>query len=87
MICSGDKFITDREELESIKARFPEGMACDMESGAIAQVCHICKVPFISMRIISDTPGVDNHIEQYENFWGEMANRSFDVTRRFLKAI
>ena len=28
---------------------------------------------------------IENKImQQYENFWGEMANRSFDVTRRFL---
>ena len=58
--------------------------AVDMESAAIAQTCHIYGVPFVSFRIISDTPGVDKHIEQYENFWGEMADRSFGVTRRFL---
>ena len=87
LICTGDKFITDRAELDAIKANFPAGLAVDMETAAIAQACHIYGVPFVSFRIISDTPGVDNHIEQYENFWGEMANRSFDVTRRFLKAI
>ena len=58
-----------------------------MESAAIAQTCHIYGVPFVSFRIISDTPGVDKHIEQYENFWGEMANRSFGVTRRFLMGL
>ena len=84
LICTGDQFITDRSELDKIKGNFPAGLAVDMESAAIAQTCHIYGVPFVSFRIISDTPGVDNHIEQYENFWGEMANRSFDVTRRFL---
>ena len=84
LICTGDQFITDRSELDKIKGNFPTGLAVDMESAAIAQTCHIYGVPFVSFRIISDTPGVDNHIEQYENFWGEMANRSFDVTRRFL---
>lgn len=84
LICTGDQFITDRDELNTIKGNFPQGLAVDMESAAIAQTCHIYRVPFVSFRIISDTPGVDKHIEQYENFWGEMANRSFDVTRRFL---
>lgn len=84
LICTGDQFITDRDELDRIKGNFPQGLAVDMESAAIAQTCHIYGVPFVSFRIISDTPGVDKHIEQYENFWGEMANRSFDVTRRFL---
>lgn len=84
LICTGDQFITNREELCKIKSNFPAGLAVDMESAAIAQTCHIYNVPFVSFRIISDTPGVDKHIEQYENFWGEMANRSFGVTHRFL---
>ena len=87
LICSGDKFITDREELDVIKGNFPEGLAVDMESGSIAQVCHIYKVPFISFRIIRDTPGAENHWEQYTNFWGEMADRSFGVTKAFLDSL
>lgn len=87
LICTGDRFITSRDELNNIKSKFPAGLAVDMESAAIAQTCHIYSVPFVSFRIISDTPGVDNHIEQYENFWGEMASRSFDVTRMFLSKL
>lgn len=87
LICTGDQFITSRDELDKIKSNFPEGLAVDMESAAIAQTCHIYGVPFVSFRIISDTPGVDKHIEQYENFWGEMANRSFGVTRSFLSKL
>lgn len=87
LICTGDQFITDRSELNKIKKDFPEGLAVDMESAAIAQVCHLYKVPFISFRIISDTPGADKHFEQYLNFWAEMADRSFHVTETFLKAL
>ncbi len=87
LICSGDKFITDRSELEQIKGNFPDGLAVDMESGAIAQVCHLYEVPFISFRIISDTPGAEGHWEQYTNFWQTIAERSFGITHQFLKAI
>ena len=87
LICSGDKFITDRSELDFIKGRFPEGLAVDMESGAIAHVCHLCKKPFISFRIISDTPGADEHWQQYTNFWATIAERSFGITHQFLKGI
>jgi len=87
LICSGDKFITERKELESIKGNFPDGLAVDMESAAIAQVCYLYNVPFISFRIISDTPGAEKHLEQYQNFWGEMADRSFRITETFLKAL
>lgn len=87
LICTGDQFITNRDELDKIKTNFPAGLAVDMESAAIAQTCYIYGVPFVSFRIISDTPGVDKHIQQYENFWGEMANRSFVVTREFLSKL
>lgn len=87
LICSGDRFITDRAQLDAIKAQFPDGLAVDMESGAIAQVCHLYQVPFLSFRIISDTPGAEEHFAQYQNFWGEMADRSFAVTQSLLETI
>ncbi len=87
LICTGDKFITSRTELDEIKVKFPAGLAVDMESAAIAQTCHIYNVPFVSFRIISDTPGVDKHTQQYEDFWGEMAKRSFTVTKEYLQRI
>lgn len=87
LICSGDKFITGRSELDAIKAQFADGLAVDMESGAIAQVCHLYGKPFLSFRIISDTPGADGHLAQYEDFWGTLANRSFGVVRTLIESL
>lgn len=87
LICSGDKFITDRTELDKIKAKFPDGLAVDMESTAIAQVCHLYSTPFISFRVISDTPGVKDHQAQYENFWETIADRSFSAVENLLKIL
>ncbi len=87
LICTGDRFITSRTELDAIKADYPDGLAVDMESAAIAQVCHLYGVPFISFRIISDTPGAEAHFEQYLNFWETMADKSFLVTRTFLNSL
>ena len=87
LICTGDQFISAREELDTIKANFAEGLAVDMESAAIAHVCHLYGVPFISFRIVSDTPGADGHWQQYENFWQTMADRSFGVVRAFLASL
>ena len=84
LICTGDQFITNREQLNVIKAAYPEGLAVDMESAAIAQVCHLYGVPFVSFRIISDTPGAEEHFEEYLNFWQTMADKSFSLTRLFL---
>ena len=78
LICTGDQFISNRQELEVIKGRFPEALAVDMESAALAQTCYLSGVPFISFRIISDTPGAhEENFAQYLDFWKTMAVRSF----------
>lgn len=87
LICSGDQFITNKEQLQTIKTRFKNGLAVDMESGALAQVCYLYNIPFLSFRIISDTPGADKHFDQYLNFWETMADKSFGVTQALLHAI
>ena len=87
LICTGDQFITNRTELEAIKRRFPDGLAVDMESAAMAQTCYLYGVPFLSFRIISDTPGVEDHAAQYADFWGTMAERSFQTTWAFLSTL
>lgn len=84
MICTGDRFITDREELNAIKTKFPQGLAVDMESASIAQVCYLYDVPFLSFRVISDTPGVEEHAEQYRNFWTMAPQESFRVFRQLI---
>ena len=90
LICSGDQFVSERSKLADIKRRFPEGLAVEMESGAIAQTCFLLGVPFLSFRIISDTPNGDDssdHYTKYENFWQVMADRSFAVTKAFLESL
>ena len=87
LTCTGDKFITDPTELKAVLGAFPEALAVDMESAAIAHACHLYQVPFLSFRVISDTPGAEAHWEQYQDFWGTMADRSFGITRTFLSRI
>lgn len=88
LICTGDQFISDKAQLADIKQHFPEGLACDMESAAIAQTCHLYDIPFLSFRIISDTPGAhEDNFNQYLDFWGTVAERSFRTTWAFLSTI
>ncbi|HOH74893.1 MAG TPA: 5'-methylthioadenosine/adenosylhomocysteine nucleosidase, partial [Paludibacteraceae bacterium] len=56
----------------------------DMESNSIAQVCFYHQLPFISFRIISDTPWVDNHQQQYDNFWEEAPQKTFQLLKLLL---
>ena len=88
LICTGDQFITDREQQNIIKRHFPDGLACDMESAAIAQTCYLMKVPFLSLRVISDTPGrTDDHQQQWGDFLASMCDRSFHFVKKYLEMI
>ena len=85
LTCSGDQFISNSETLRGIKTYFPEGLAVDMESCAIAQVCYMYHVPFLSLRIISDTPGINDHETQYFDFWKEAPKTSLIIIEQLLK--
>lgn len=87
LIVTGDWFVDSREKMRDILSHFPEAMAVDMESCAIAHVCYLHKVRFISFRIISDIPLKDTNASQYFNFWDEIADKSFHVTKAFLESI
>ena len=87
LILTGDRFITSHSEQQSLKQAYPDALAVDMESAAIAQACYLYGLPFVSIRIISDTPGAEGHFQQYLNFWQTMADRSFSVTRAFLSSL
>ena len=88
LICTGDQFITDRERQNVIKRNFVDGLACDMESAAIAQTCYLQKIPFLSLRVISDTPGrTDDHQMQWADFLASMCDRSFQFVKSFLESL
>ena len=87
LIISGDQFIQDKEKLLSLKADFPEALAVDMESAAVAQTCYIYKTPFVSIRLISDTPGVKHHQAQYDTFWQTAAEKSFETLKKILSSL
>ena len=87
LIVTGDWFVDSKEKMREIIRLFPEAKAVDMESCAIAQTCHIYQVPFISFRVISDIPLLDTDASQYHDFWAQVADRSFQVTRAFAEAL
>jgi len=78
LICSGDQFIDSMDGVKRIKGIFPDALAVDMESGAIAQVCHLCGVPFMALRVISDSPGASHdNTRQYMDFWNDAPQETF----------
>lgn len=52
-VCSGDQFISEKEQKEKIINDFG-GMCCEMEGGAIAHVCYLNSIPFVIIRAVSD---------------------------------
>lgn len=85
LICSGDIFVDSPEVVSRIRSIYPDVMAVDMESAAIAQTCYLRDVPVLCIRVLSDTPGDnDNNISQYENFWEEAPQRTFAILRSVL---
>lgn len=82
LICSGDQFIDTLDAVNRIKGNFPEALAVDMESGAIAQVCHLNKVPFLALRVISDSPGASHdNTRQYLDFWTDAPQETFNLVK------
>ena len=82
LICSGDQFIDTLDAVSRIKGNFPEALAVDMESGAIAQVCHLNKVPFLALRVISDSPGASHdNTRQYLDFWTDAPQETFNLVK------
>ena len=88
LICTGDAFCTRKEQTDAILERFPDAAAVDMESAAIAHVCSLYDIPFISFRIISDSANGDAaRINEYNDFWGEVAGRSFGIFEQFIETL
>ena len=87
LFVTGDWFVDSKEKMREIIALFPEAVAVDMESAAIAQTCYSFGVDFISFRVISDIPLKDNKASQYHNFWDTIADNSFNTTKKFLEVL
>ncbi len=85
LICSGDWFVDKKEDVNRIKGSFADALAVDMESGAIAQVCHLCKVPFLALRVISDSPGASHdNTRQYLDFWTDAPRETFKLVQEII---
>ena len=87
LVVTGDWFVDSKEKMREIVSHSPDAMAIDMESAAIAQVCHRCDVPFVSLRIISDLPMEDEHASQYADFWKTVSEKTFSIAKDFVKQI
>lgn len=81
-VCSGDQFISSREQKEKIIKEFG-GLCCEMEGGAIAQICFLNKTPFVVIRAISDKADESGDVS-FEQFEKEAARRCAMVVHKMV---
>lgn len=79
---TGDSFISSPYRREQIASEF-QATACDMESGAIGQVCYFHRIPFAAIRCVSDDMKNSTSTD-YEDFVGVAAEKNAQVIATFL---
>ncbi len=62
-IITGDRFVASAAESRALRAELGTALAVDMESAAVAQVCHDYGVPFCAVRTISDRADDQAHVD------------------------
>ncbi len=63
LLVSGDRFVSAAAEAAALLAGVPDALAVDMESAAVAQVCHDYGLPFAIVRTISDRADDQAHVD------------------------
>lgn len=79
VIATGDKFIADRAVSMTISKRFGAS-ACEMEGGAIAQVCYLNETPVAVVRSISDN-AMDDETMDYVEFVNDAAAKTQELMK------
>lgn len=88
LLASGDVFVDSADTVTRILALYPDAVAVDMESGALAQTCHRMGVPFACLRVVSDTPGqVSDNGAQYESFWTAAPQQTFRLIQHLINSL
>ena len=87
LICTGDQFLEAGEAAGKVLNNFPDALAVDMESAAIAQTCHLSGIPFMSMRVISDSVADSDREQAYNDFWKNVSERSTATLKAVLESL
>ncbi|MBQ6067542.1 MAG: 5'-methylthioadenosine/adenosylhomocysteine nucleosidase [Clostridia bacterium] len=82
-ICSGDQFISTKEQKEKIISDFG-GLCCEMEGAAIAQACYLNHTPYVVIRAISDKPD-ETEIVEYKDFEAKAAVHCAEIVQHMVE--
>lgn len=86
-LVSGDKFVTSSKDIRKIQRNVDDIVAVEMEGMAIAITANKFKVPFISIRGISDIIDTKNQGDVYRNVSAEVAKKTTEFTFKFLEVV
>ena len=82
-IASGDCFVAKPEKKALLKQHFG-AIACEMEGGAIGQICYVNQIPFCLIRAISDSAD-DSAGDDYPTFKQKSAAHMQKMIKQYLK--
>ena len=78
----GDRFICNTSDRDFLRETF-NATTCDMETAAIASVCDMANIPYLSLRRVSDDAGDD----AYANYSDMNTGEGQTLSEIFLKAL
>ncbi len=81
----GDKFICNSADRDFLRDTF-DATSCDMETAAIASVCDMANIPYLSLRRISDDAGEDAYASYSQMNIGEGQTLT-EIFFKFLNAL
>ena len=84
-IVSGEAFITNTEVKNAIKKNF-DPYAVDMESAAVGHCCYLNKMPFVSVRCISDNAD-DEGAMSFDDFEKIAAKRVAEIVLEMTQSL
>ncbi|WP_154222263.1 5'-methylthioadenosine/adenosylhomocysteine nucleosidase [Marinicella rhabdoformis] len=85
-IATGDTFVYQHQQLNSISTRFNGVIACEMEAAAVAQVCHLFQKPFTMIRNLSDIAGEHAPIN-FQSYINQAGQESSQLVLDFIKQL
>lgn len=84
-VASGDTFVYNEEQVAYLKKHFKDLVACEMEAGAIADVCNHFDIPCIILRSLSDNACCPNSEMDFLSYAALASERSAQFCVDFIE--
>ena len=86
LIATGDKFISNKKDIENISKEMEDLSAVEMEGASVAQVARQEEIPFQIIRVISDEAN-ENSAEDFSKFITKYNNHSAKLISALIENI